>query len=178
MRAFYAGNPALSRVSEEQVRQSFAAALGERAADALDHYRSLRPGPLGTATLSDLYGDLVFRHGALRFAQARQARGDTVFVYQFDWASSSFGACHCFELPFVFGNLPAWRDAPMMQDIDDAQFARRSRAVQDAWLAFIRDGKPGWPGYAAVAGRRATMRFADDGGVVDDPAGVAQHPLY
>lgn len=177
MRAFYAGNPALSQVSEEQVRQSFAASLGERAADALDHYRSLRPGPLGTATLCDLYGDLVFRLGALRFAQARQARGDAVFVYQFDWASTAFGACHCFELPFIFGNLADWRGAPMMQGIDEAVFEQRSRSVQDAWLAFIRHGKPGWPGYDATA-RRATMRFADDGGVVDDPAGAARHPLY
>ncbi len=29
---------------------------------------------------------------------------------------------HCFDLPFQFGNFPAWKDAPMMQGITEEQF--------------------------------------------------------
>jgi carboxylesterase type B len=38
-----------------------------------------------------------------------------------------------------------------------------------AWVRFVADGDPGWPVYDL--GRRATMRFDLDSGVVDDPAG-------
>jgi carboxylesterase type B len=36
-----------------------------------------------------------------------------------------------------------------------------------AWIAFAREGDPGWPAYDTT--RRATMRFDVDSDVVDDP---------
>jgi para-nitrobenzyl esterase len=61
-------------------------------------------------------------------------------VYRFDWhpPGSPLGACHCIELPFVFGTLPAWREAPMLAGAAPADLVR---STQSAWSAFARDGR-------------------------------------
>ncbi|GAA3607833.1 carboxylesterase family protein [Nonomuraea rosea] len=90
----------------------------------------------------------LFRDGSLRLAgQARSAH-----VYQFDWSppGSPFGACHCIELPFVFGNLHAWHAAPMLAGAEPAQLDRLVADVQRAWAAFVHDGSPGWPAFPHV----------------------------
>jgi len=78
---------------------------------------------------------------------ARQ--GKPAWAYRFDWCppGSPFGACHCIELPFVFGNPPAWKDAPML---GGAMPSALVDIVQSAWVAFVRDGDPGWPTYPSV----------------------------
>ncbi|MFE3445932.1 carboxylesterase/lipase family protein [Nocardia sp. NPDC059180] len=65
------------------------------------------------------------------------------WLYRFDWSptDSPFGACHCIELPFVFGNPAAWRDAPMLGGQYPDRLAAR---VMRAWIGFIRGGAPGW----------------------------------
>jgi para-nitrobenzyl esterase len=87
----------------------------------------------------------MFRRPAERIAE----RGNPAWAYQFDWCppGSPFGACHCIELPFVFGNLPAWRDAPML---DGAVPNALVDIVQTAWISFVRYGDPGWPAHESV----------------------------
>ncbi|GAA5063316.1 carboxylesterase/lipase family protein [Nocardia callitridis] len=65
------------------------------------------------------------------------------WLYRFDWApaESPLGACHCLELPFVFGNAAAWRDAPMLAGRHPTDLTTR---VMRAWGGFVRDGSPGW----------------------------------
>ncbi|HUR05375.1 MAG TPA: carboxylesterase family protein [Nonomuraea sp.] len=90
----------------------------------------------------------LFRDGSLRLAeQTRSAH-----VYQFDWSppGSPFGACHCIELPFVFGNLDAWRASPMLAGAEPAQLDRLVAHVQRAWTAFVHRSSPGWPAYPHV----------------------------
>ena len=96
---------------------------------------------------ADLTGRL-FRDGSLRLAgQARSA-----YAFQFDWnpPGSPFGACHCIELPFVFGGLDAWRASPMLAGADPADLRRLVEEVQGAWAAFVHTGSPGWPEYPHV----------------------------
>jgi para-nitrobenzyl esterase len=78
---------------------------------------------------------------------ARQ--GKPAWAYRFDWCppDSPFGACHCIELPFVFGNPSAWKDAPML---GGAMPSALVDIVQSAWASFVRDGDPGWPTYPSV----------------------------
>ncbi|GIL25403.1 carboxylesterase family protein [Actinocatenispora comari] len=58
--------------------------------------------------------------------------------YRFDWrpAGAPYGACHCIELPVLFGTGPAWHDAPMLagQQPPPALVHR----VQDLWSGFVR----------------------------------------
>jgi para-nitrobenzyl esterase len=91
----------------------------------------------------------LFRAPSERLAQRLAGSGTPVWMYRFDWSppGSPFGACHCIELPFVFGNAAAWRDAPMLAGADPGTVAALVDVVQPAWIAFVRDGDPGWPPY-------------------------------
>ncbi|MEU7750073.1 carboxylesterase family protein [Nonomuraea sp. NPDC049158] len=104
-----------------------------------DEARAFFPGPAEEET------DRLFRHGSLELAAAMT----TAHAYQFDWspAGSALGACHCVELPFVFGGLRAWRDAPMLAGADPADLERLVEQVQRPWIAFIHGESPGWRRY-------------------------------
>ena len=83
-----------------------------------------------------------------------------MWSYRFDWAppDSPFKACHCLDIPFIFGNWDnAWRGAPMLAGGDPAEMAALSGTMQRAWIDFIRDGDPGWP--ARGADEETYMRF-------------------
>ena len=45
--------------------------------------------------------------------------------------------------------------------------AALGEAIREAWIAFARDGDPGWPAYAPD--RRAVMIFDEESGVGEDP---------
>jgi para-nitrobenzyl esterase len=112
-----------------------------------DEAGAFRPGGDRGAELTES----MFRRPAERIAE----RGNPAWAYQFDWcpAGSPFGACHCIELPFVFGNQPAWRDAPMLGGAVPSALVD---FVQAAWISFVRDGDPGWPVYPSVMHLSAT----------------------
>jgi para-nitrobenzyl esterase len=107
-----------------------------------DEARAFFPG-----APADLTGRL-FGDGSLRLA--RQAR--SAFAFRFDWSppGSPFGACHCIELPFVFGDLGAWRAAPMLAGADPADLRRLMEEVQRAWTGFVHTGSPGWSSFPHV----------------------------
>lgn len=114
--------------------------------------------------------DIVFRWPSTRFANGhRRSQGQT-FVYLFTWETPAFGgilgSCHALEIPFVFGsyNRSAVRafvggGQPGAQEV--------SAAMQDAWLAFAREG---WPSHQGIGvwdrwehTERPTMVFARGG---------------
>ncbi|AUX38926.1 carboxylesterase [Sorangium cellulosum] len=158
-----------------QLAGRFAALAGHE--DAIERYRQRRPGGRAVDLLSDLVTDYTFLFPSLRFAEAAAEAGARVWVYQFDWAppGTPFKACHCLELPFVFGNPHAWRGAPMVQGAAAAELADLSAVIRGAWTGFARTGEPTacapWPEYRAWD--RQTMRFASVIGPVGDPAGAA-----
>lgn len=74
-------------------------------------------------------------------AQAAQA-GRQAWLYRFDGAPGTpVGACHCAELPFVFGTLDAFASAPMLSALDAAEGRRLTHDFQSAWLDFAH-GRP------------------------------------
>ena len=91
-------------------------------------------------------------------ARARQA-GQPAYAFSFDWApaDSRFGACHCIELPFVFGSQAAFAGAPMLGDVPADRIEMLSQRVRSAWLAFVQKGDPnaagpqGLPAWPLVA---------------------------
>lgn len=96
-------------------------------------------------------GDAVFSTPASRWAGAALAAGRQAWRYRFDVVPNKrFGACHCIELPFVFGTHRAFAAAPMLQGLRDGDVQALTQAVQHAWLAFVRDGVPPWPGWPHV----------------------------
>ncbi len=170
--AFLAANPAMAAPPDEAVRARFAELAGS--ADAIDVYRRRRPGSSVMDLLSDLGTDHTFGWPSLRLAAEIAARGGRVHAYQFDWApaASRFKACHCIELPFMFGTLDAWPDAAMLAGGDAGQMAALSETMRASWGGFVRDGAVGtdWPRYDGD--RRMTMVFGEMCGPVGDPAGL------
>jgi para-nitrobenzyl esterase len=136
---------------------------------ALAAYRAARP----SASLPDLWRafqtDRVFRIPAIRLLEAQRPHQPQCFAYLFTWPSPALdgrlGACHAIEVPFVFGNVGDPRAAQLVGEPPATE--RLSERMMDAWLAFARDGDPGWPAYDEA--KRATMLLGRECVLESDP---------
>jgi para-nitrobenzyl esterase len=179
--AFCAIDPAIQAATETQVFAVFERVFGATAAEQLAGYKRRRPQHSAQWLLTDIMTDEQFLTTMLGAAEERANAGRAAYVYQFDWQSRSprgFAACHCLELPFVFGNVEDWPDAPMLEGADPDEVTALGRVMVAAWGAFVRTGSPNhhdmprWSPYEST--RRTTMRFDRVVGPVDDLAGRAQ----
>jgi para-nitrobenzyl esterase len=97
----------------------------------------------------------MFEAPSRRFADALTAAGGRVFTYRFDWAApaSTYGACHCIELPFLLGQREAWAEAPMLAGAEWDSMGELGRKLRGAWLSFAKTGDPslGWQGHSPRA---------------------------
>jgi len=147
--AFFVGNDAIAGMD----RAAMAKALrGARAAAVVDTYAKRLPGATAQTLFAALQTDAMFRLPSLRFAEA-QGKHARTYVYRFDWkpaAEAPYGAAHCIELPFVFGNFADWDAAPlpptMLKGGDRAAMTRLSRQMLQAWAAFAKSGDPNHSG--------------------------------
>ena len=91
-------------------------------------------------------GESIFGGPARAWATRAKAMGRQAWLARFDVAPTErFGACHCIDLPFVFGTLEAYTEAPMLTGLDPVEARALAHQTQRAWLAFIRGGAPDWP---------------------------------
>ncbi len=128
-----------------------------RISPALDRVRRLpvlgRVAGLGSAVATHR----VFGAAARRLADDAARAGSRVHHYLVEWRApdSELGACHCIDLPFLFGTREAWTDAPMLAGADwDADIEPLGARMRAGWLGFVRDGDPGadWPPHVPGAG--------------------------
>src|ERR1700678_469859 len=113
--------------------------------------------------------DRVFRMPGVRLAEIHGRSERRAYNYLFTWRSpamrGALGSCHALELGFVFGTNHL---AGMRRFAGEGPAAEKlAIEMQDAWLAFARDGNPGWPGYTEA--RRATMLFGETSSVAEAP---------
>jgi para-nitrobenzyl esterase len=172
MHAFLVADPAMVTPDSDSVAQRFTELAG-----SIEAYRRRRPGGDLRDVLADLMTDHTFLFPQLGLADRLVQAGRRVFLYQFDAAppASPWRACHCIELPFVFGTRTAW-DAPMLAGLDDAEYLGISAAMMAGWSSFSRNGTPlipdtSWPEYESD--HRTTMRFGPILGPVGDLAGAS-----
>lgn len=164
MAAFYHGDNALAEVAQDVMSDVFQRRFGSDAEQAMRLARARRVPNTPIALLGDLATDMLFAGPSLDIARAQAELGRPPFVYRFDWQSPVPGiqACHCIELPFLFGNLDVWQVAPMLGGADMREVADLSRIFQGALAAFSRNGVPGeaelpvWPHHGE---RRAVLHF-------------------
>ena len=155
--------------SDADIEREFTARFGPHAAEAIDTYRTRRPGTDANQLVSAMQTDEVFRRPAQRFAEERFASGVATWMYTFDQPSTAFGGvlgcCHGLDLPYAFDTLAA-RGAAMFTGLGEER-----QAVADQFstslLAFARTGEPGWPAFDDH--RRATQRIGPFPDVVEDP---------
>jgi len=177
--AFFASNPAMQNPDWAAAAGRFAALA--RRPDAMERYKARRPGGSLMDWLADLSSDHTFLWPTMRLAEALAEAGAPVQAYQFDWApppgpgGSPFRACHCIDLPFVFGNFGQWTGAGMLTGGDAAEMDGLSAVMRQAWSAFARTGDaalPGLPWPAYDGARRLTMRLDATCELAGDPAGL------
>ncbi|MFI2839430.1 carboxylesterase family protein [Mycolicibacterium sp. PDY-3] len=86
----------------------------------------------------------VFGRSAIRpLATAWRAHPDRIVVHRIDWSPSDapLGACHCIELPLLFGTPADWSDAPMLgvsAGVRDTQ--ERAIRTRRVWADFAHHG--------------------------------------
>jgi len=170
LHAFFVADPAMAAPDPEAVGAQFAVLT--QSADTIDLYRRQRPGGDLRDLLADLITDHRFIFPAIGLAERLHARGRPAFLYEFTWAptGSPWGACHCIELPFVFGNRAAW-DAPMLAGMDEAEYSALSATMMAAWTSFARGGTPVVPDLPWLpydTAQRQVMQFGTRVGAVGD----------
>lgn len=140
----------------------------------------MEPFPVTIEGQAQMLTDLFFWRPALALAVA-QAVHSPVWMYRFDWTLPGhpvFGqAVHSAEIAFVFDNLELLGKLGL-----DVHPPMRTLAhdMQQAWVAFARDGKPvlpegEWPVYDRET--RATTIFHQSISVQHDPEGERRRQL-
>jgi carboxylesterase type B len=153
--AFSVSNPGLDELSDEQLLRLIRIQLGESADDALRRIRTQRVPATPRAILGDMHSEQTFIGPSLAIAATQAKIGRHAFVYFFDWQSPNpaLGACHCIDLPFLFGNLGVWKAAPMLSGADWREVRELSRLFRGAFAAFTQHGDPNgnrlpkWPSH-------------------------------
>lgn len=107
--------------------------------------RLQRLGPPGRA-VTRLFGDVmtkrIFGRPALELAKFWTSNGGAAATFRVDWSppGAPLRACHCIELPLLFGSPECWAGAPMLgpePNPIDTDLARRTRGY---WAAFAHNG--------------------------------------
>ena len=94
---------------------------------------------------SQQLGEKIFGAPSRQWAHDAHAAGRQAYVFEFAFGPNpAFGACHCSELPFVFGNLESFDGAAMLQGMAAEQGEYLVEQMQSAWIAFIHGRTPGW----------------------------------
>jgi para-nitrobenzyl esterase len=183
MAAFYCIDDDIAKADQAAIDDVFASIFKTNPRRHCEEFRMMRAAKTNAALLGDLMTDAMFRMGSLHMAEWRADQGHPAYVYQFDWQSpTGFEACHCLEIPFVFDNLPAWKDSPMLKGAKPEEMKGLAEAMQPAWIAFARTGKPdhphlpAWPAYRRDS--RMAMRFDSVIGPVSDLAGLSWRELW
>ncbi len=167
MGSFLASDPAVLNVTEEQVREKFMREFGEQGEQRYARSRMSRLDTRPYSAVVELGTNKLFKAPSIEFASGMEATGSKVFAYQFDYPSPqpNVGACHCYELPFVFGNFENWPNAPMLDGLDMHAAQTLSARIQGYLLNFVENDDPNggdlpyWPAYDHAHGQR-TLHFA------------------
>ncbi|BBX35227.1 putative carboxyesterase [Mycolicibacterium mageritense DSM 44476 = CIP 104973] len=55
--------------------------------------------------------------------------------------ANPFGACHCIELPLLFGDGEAWKNAPMVSPLTAGEITTIGVRTREHWGQFVRTGE-------------------------------------
>jgi para-nitrobenzyl esterase len=154
MHAFLAGNPEIQNASDVQIEDVFKRDFGERWQEMLNYCRNRQPGATPMELLSLGLNEANFAGQTCNFATELSGKGIDTWLYRIDLAppGSTYRACHCIELPFVFNTFDRWMP-PMINGLDSAEARALSRVIQKTWGSFAANGDPNhedlidWPAY-------------------------------
>ncbi|MEU4340293.1 carboxylesterase family protein [Nocardia sp. NPDC023852] len=98
-----------------------------------------------TSTAQRVIGRKVFENGMFRFADQLADAGADVFCYRLEQLhpANPYGACHCIDLPLLFGDGTAWRDAAMLKPLAPAEVEALGVRIRRYWGEFVHTGRVG-----------------------------------
>lgn len=94
---------------------------------------------------SQQLGEKIFGLPSRQWAEDAHTAGRDAWIFEFAYGPNpQFGACHCIDLPFVFGNLEHFTGAAMLEGMVPDHGRRLVDEIQTAWIEFIHGRSPGW----------------------------------
>ena len=174
---FFAGDPALGRMSEDEALQRFSSTLSERGPAVLAAYRAAYPGDDPGYWFTSMMTDWLFRSDSILQADRKAAQNAApVYAYRVDWEPRVIDRLlrspHGAEMPLVFGTKVPREFVGTGPEVDTL-----SDQLMTAWINFARSGNPSQPGLAWPhydTEKRLTMIFDAPCKVTSDPAPVAR----
>lgn len=148
---FLAGSELVTSMTEQQLLDAAWQSWGEAGVRLVKAPALSAPdAPPGDRFIAAV-SDAVFRRPVLELADALQKAGGSAYLYQFDWTSPDpeLGACHCIELPFVFGSFAAFDEGRMIMGVSLDAVAALARQVRRRWGDFAKGRTPGFPAWTA-----------------------------
>jgi para-nitrobenzyl esterase len=119
-------------------------------------YPSLGPNQLRETALSDW----LFRMPTLHFAEAAQAGGARVWLYELRWGFGAQGASHGLDTLLVFGTTDITGEVAALGPAAVARTRQLSQLMRTEHLAFAATGDPGWARFRPD--ERDTRVYADE----------------
>ncbi|WP_316233369.1 carboxylesterase/lipase family protein [Bradyrhizobium sp. SZCCHNPS2010] len=155
--AFSISNPSLDELSHDALEALIRSHGDDDASTTLARLRSARVPATPRMILGDFYSERMFTRQSLEIAATQSGLGRKAFTYLFDWQAPvpGLGACHCIDLPFLFGNIDVWQAASMVKGANRREVQDLSRLFRGAIAAFAAAGDPNarglseWPAYTA-----------------------------
>ncbi|MFF9571538.1 carboxylesterase/lipase family protein [Streptomyces sp. NPDC014685] len=133
----------------EPLLRAAARTLHPDPAALLDSYRGAGRGSTPLELLSAIGTDYMFAVPTARLAEAHAPHPGGTWRYEFTWRSPGYdgtlGACHGLELPFVFDNIGRVDHGALAVRQNDETVRKLAERMHASWVAFARDGDPGWP---------------------------------
>lgn len=177
---FMAGDPELGQMSEDNARERFRKALGDKGDAAFERYRAGYPKDDPSYWVSTMMTDRLFRSQSIVQADRKSAqKAAPVYMYRVDFEPRVIDRIlrspHGTEVPLVFGTKVPVQFVGSGPEVDAL-----STQLMGAWLNFAKTGNPSqasleWPQYDAH--RRLNMIFDAPSCVVTDPDPVARDPV-
>jgi para-nitrobenzyl esterase len=137
--------------------------------DAAERVRAAFPGASAEELFVLARSDRMFRVPSLDLATAHTSGGGRSHLYELTWPAPAgggvLGACHALDVPLVFGVLDQGLAPQLLGTPAPEQAVDVSAQMQTAWVAFARDGDPGWPAHDEAGRLTRVFDVGERGGV-------------
>ncbi|MDF0528451.1 carboxylesterase family protein [Tsukamurella sp. 8F] len=130
-------------------------------------YRAAYPDATAEQMVETVYSDATFRMPSVLLAEANTAAGGASYLFEIQWATEVYGACHSIDVPLAFGTLDSPTGILFFGENPPHAIHAVSRELLQAWIRFCTTGDPGWPRYDGDG--RATR-------ILDTPSTTAPYP--
>jgi para-nitrobenzyl esterase len=166
-RLFTAMNPSYRRWDEIEILRHLEQTFGTVWPELAENFKN---EPMDKTLYIRIMSYYSFIYPTLKISEALSTQG-LVWTYQFSYEHPRLGACHAFELPFVWHRVnPKNKN---LFSVDSPEAVKLSEQMHHAWIAFAHSGNPNipelphWPLFNLE--NRSVMVFDTESKVENDP---------